>query len=148
MKEKAAFVDADTKVAVVTGTKPSGDIQSGIKSSIDHATVHGAATVLRSGKIDQLDTAVPADPKQMNLIVLSLLLAAVTLVVLWRSRGQPLLVVWLLSFTLYFMSSLWTGFFLVETRACHPNRAGMVGVTRRGFSSRHWALPSPSSTSD
>ncbi|KAK3133532.1 hypothetical protein QOZ80_6AG0537680 [Eleusine coracana subsp. coracana] len=49
-----------------------------------------------------------------NLILLSQLLALAMLVVLWCSRSQPLLVVWLLSSMLCFVMCLWT-IFLADT---------------------------------
>ncbi|TVU09815.1 hypothetical protein EJB05_43311, partial [Eragrostis curvula] len=72
-------------------------------------------TTVRRGKIKRID---PKLGKQRRLIALSLLLAAIEPVLMWCSRTQPLLVVWRLSFLIYFMSSLWTSF-LTTTMGVH-----------------------------
>uniref|UniRef100_K3ZMF9 Uncharacterized protein n=1 Tax=Setaria italica TaxID=4555 RepID=K3ZMF9_SETIT len=72
----------------------------------------------------------PLDPKKPKedarkqkqrrpcLVLLTLVLAASTAAVLWRCRGEPLLVAWRLSLPLCLASFLWASSLSVTTRPC------------------------------
>uniref|UniRef100_K4A2X8 Uncharacterized protein n=1 Tax=Setaria italica TaxID=4555 RepID=K4A2X8_SETIT len=103
METEAPIVDADPKdVPPVTCADRYCEIEGGSHTP-DQTTERGRR------KLESEETA------QRILIRISLLLAAATAVVLWRSRGQPPLVAWRLSFALCLGSCTWAAFFLTET---------------------------------
>ncbi|TVU00589.1 hypothetical protein EJB05_43328 [Eragrostis curvula] len=102
----------------VTVTNPSGDTNKDALAAAVHA----------SGKIENGIHTLKKETKQRHLlVVVSLLLAAVTPFVLWRSRGDQLLVVWRLAFLLCFVSSMRT-YFLTRTMDVHVFLYNSFGI--------------------
>ncbi|TVU09835.1 hypothetical protein EJB05_43331, partial [Eragrostis curvula] len=136
MEQEAAIVDADTKdnVPVAGGTIPSGDTKVAHPLAVAHASdkiEDGIHTLRKETRTTSLAI----------LLVVTMLLAAVAAVVLWSNSGDPVLVVWGLSFLLCFASSLWT-YFLTKTMGAHVFFYNALGILLAYLFSRTAVSPS------